>query len=248
VKKQITAIIVDDEPLARLTVRDAISDFPRWRVLAEFENANTLLHDVRLLSPDVIFLDISMPGKSGIEVAMELIALNEPPHIVFITAYDNYAVQAFELYAVDYLLKPFDPIRFSRCIERIQGRPESTCTTNDKTNAYLQKQPIDKLIIKSTGSIRVIEMRDVYWFGANGNYVEVHHRNGCHLHRGSLLHLEESLNKDLFCRVHRQVIIKLDQARELKSISENKNTLRLKNDDWVSVSERYKHAFLARWT
>lgn len=247
-KNQITAIIVDDEPLARLNVRDAICDFPQWRVLAEFENANTLLQEVRLLRPDVVFLDISMPGKTGIEVAKELTALSEPPHIVFVTAFDNYAVQAFDLYAVDYLLKPFDPVRFNRCIVRIQGHPELACTTNDKTNAYLHRRPISKLIIKSTGSIRVIEMSDVYWFGANGNYVEVHHRNGCHLHRGSLLQLEESLDKKLFCRVHRQVIVKLDQAKELKSTSENKNTLLLKNDDWVSVSERYKHEFLARWT
>lgn len=243
----ISAVIVDDENLAQLNIKDALSDYPNWQIQGQFNSAKALFDDLHRIKMDVVFLDINMPHKSGLEIASELLTLPNPPLIAFVTAYDEFALQAFELYAIDYLLKPFDNQRFEQTVKRLELMLRVPQHPQKHVHAFLAKQPLDKLIINSTGSVRVISMQDIYWFGTYGNYVEVHHKQGCHLHRGSLSQLEAHLDLEHFCRVHRQAIVKINAARELKSLTETKNVLVLSNGDEVSVSDTFKQAFVKKW-
>jgi len=243
----VRAMIVDDELPARFNLSEAIAEYPRWQVVCELGSANNIEDDVEKYTPDVIFLDISMPGMSGLDAARSLRKASSKPHIIFVTAYDEFAVQAFELYAVDYLLKPFDNTRFAQCIARIDALLARAHEHTSGLDRYLDGNTLDRLVIKSTASVRVIDINDVMWLKSNGNYIDVHHTHGCHLLRGSLSQLEKHLDGKKFLRVHRQVIIKLNQARELKSLSDDKNILFLANGDSVSVSERYRRKFLEVW-
>lgn len=244
----INAVIVDDEAMARFNIRDAIAEHDNWKVTNEYPTADRFMALCDLNQIDVVFLDISMPGTKGTDAAKWIVNQPQAPLIVFVTAYDDYALQAFELYAVDYLLKPFDSQRFARCVERIEHLHANFSDANQQVDAYLNNRPIDIITIKSTASIRVIKVESIYWICSNGNYVEIHHKQGCHLHRCSLSQLEEHLDPALFCRVHRQSIVKLEHALELKSINENKNLLILSNGDQINVSEHYKPDFIRRWS
>lgn len=243
----IPCLIVDDEPMARLNIRDALSPFSQWQIVGELGSAGELHEQVALRKPAVVFLDIQMPGTSGLDAAKRLVADYPQVHIVFVTAFDNYAIEAFELYALDYLLKPFDNERFEHCLKRAQCAIENQQASHNALQAFVESRPLERLVIRSASSIRVIHLEDVFWFGSNGNYVEIHHKDGCHLHRGSMVQLEKSLAAGQFCRVHRTCIVRLDQAVELKSLSEDKNTLLLANGESVPVSEAYKPGFLDMW-
>jgi len=244
----INAIIVDDEALARLNLIEAIKDHPHWKLVAELSNANRLLETIDAHNADVLFLDIDMPGESGVDAAKKLTKLTTKiPHIVFVTAFDDYAIQAFEFYALDYILKPFDTERFKQCVARVDMLVANQQTFPPNYEHFLNNKYLKKIIIKSTASIRVIDVENIFWLGTNGNYVEVHHTEGCHLHRGSLSNLIDFLDPKVFCRVHRQVVIRIDLARELKSTSDNKNRLVLANGDSVNVSDHYKAELLKFW-
>lgn len=244
----IRAAIVDDEAMARFNIRDAIAEFGNWQVAEEFTTADGFMQRAVLEDIDVVFLDISMPGTQGTDAAKWIIKQPNAPLVVFVTAYDDYALQAFELYAVDYLLKPFDNQRFGRCVERVEYLQKHQALANKQVDAFLCKDPIDLITIKSTTSIRVIKVDAILWICSNGNYVEIHHSQGCHLHRCSLSQLEKHLDPTHFCRVHRQAIVKLEHAMELKSINENKNLLMLSNGEKINVSEHYKPEFIRRWS
>jgi len=246
--KTVNALIVDDEALARLNIREALKDYSHWKLVAELSSTKHLITTVNTHQVDIIFLDINMPGENGINAARKL-ALTDTntPHIVFVTAFDDYAVQAFELYALDYLLKPFDTERFEQCISKAEKFITREQTESSNYRKFLNKEYLDRIVIKSTASIRVIDVEDIFWLGTNGNYVDINHTQGRHLYRSSLSTLLDFLDPTVFCRVHRQVVVRVSQARELKSTSDNKNTLLLVNGDCVSVSERYKNIFLKNW-
>lgn len=243
--KEIKAMIVDDEALARINIRQALEDHEHWNIVAELDNGKELKTILKKYKPDVIFLDIKMPGKSGMALAKELLSLKSCPLIVFVTAYDEYAVNAFELCAFDYLLKPFNDQRFKKTILRLESvlnQPE-----HDKFLQKWQSKQLNsigkltQIIIRSIGSIRIIEIEDVFWFSSNGNYVEVHHKEGMHLHRASLNYLESHLVSDKFCRVHRSAIIKLKEVKELKTMDDNSYVIILSNGNEVKLSSAYKN-------
>lgn len=245
-------IVVDDESMARLNIRDSIQDLTNWHIVAEMENAEELNTVIQATCADLVFLDIQMPGISGLEAARRIQQLANPPLVVFVTAYDEFAIQAFELYALDYLLKPFDNQRFAstveRCISLMTGEAKNRQQQYARHHQFVEKLPVDKLVIRSTASIRVIEFSDIHWIASSGNYIEIHHAQGTHLHRISLSHILRHLPEEHFFRVHRQFVVRIDQARELKSLSENRNILVLANGDKVSVSQSHRDEFLRRWT
>lgn len=246
--KSVNAIIVDDEELARLNLSEAIKKFSHWTVVAELSSSKHLVDTINQHKADVLFLDINMPGESGIDAAKQIaLQAKKVPHIVFVTAFEDFAIQAFELYALDYLLKPFDTERFEQCVSRIDKLVTNETGDLSSYERFLNNEYIDRVVIKSIASIRVIDVENIFWLGTNGNYIEVHHTEGCHLHRGSLSNLLNVLDPVIFCRVHRQAVVNLTHARELKSTSDSKNTLHLANGDNVSVSENYKKALLKHW-
>ncbi len=247
---KINAIIVDDEVLARINVREALKLHPKWHVMTELSDGEQLHTALEYTNPDVIFLDIQMPGENGINIAKKLLQTKTEALIIFITAFNQFAVQAFELYAIDYLLKPFNDKRFAQAITRAEEY--LTC---DQSPSFLKNwqakhlgsdEKIDKIIIRSSGSIRIILIKDIYFFASSGNYVEVHHEDGIHLHRVQLKFLEAKLNPQQFCRVHRSAIVKLSEVKELKSLEDNQYSVLLSNGKSVKVSSTFRANLMSR--
>lgn len=241
------AIIVDDESMARVNLKDALRLHKNWQCVAELSSGEQLLTCISEAGPEVVFLDIKMPGESGLALARELLKLQQPPLVVFVTAYDEHALSAFDLYAVDYLLKPFDSIRFSQCIRRLEsilsGELSST-KAYEEQSAFLNAEPLQKLVIKSASSIRIVEIKDVQWVGACGNYLEIHHTEGRHLFRCSLKQLVTSLPTDQFIQVHRSYVVRTSLAREVHSLQEERFELHLSTGAKVPVGGTYKDRLL----
>ncbi len=240
----INAIIVDDEVLARINIREALKLHPKWHVMTELADGEQLQTALKHTNPDVIFLDIQMPGDNGINIARKLLQAKTKALIIFITAFNQYAVQAFELYAIDYLLKPFNDKRFAQAITRAEEHLTFSQSHNSLKNWQAKHLgtdiKIDKIIIRSSGSIRIISIKDIFFFASSGNYVEVHHEDGIHLHRVQLKFLEAKLNPQQFCRVHRSAIVKLSEVKELKSLEDNQYSVLLSNGKNVKVSSTFR--------
>lgn len=243
----LTTFIVDDEQHCRLNLQDALGAYANWSIIGEYADAKNLTEQVFKSKPDVIFLDVSMPGVNGIDAARYLTQSEHTPIIVFVTAYDQYAVEAFELAAIDYLLKPFDNARFQQCLNRIESLAENKEAHNTSLSVITNQSYLDQLVIRSASSLKVIPVSDITHLISAGNYVEIYHANGCDLHRTSLTSLLSFLNPRLFIRVHRTTIVNINCAQELVSVSESKNKLLLKSGGELPVSEKYKGTFIERW-
>jgi len=243
---RIRAIIIDDEMLARVNIIDSLSRFPNVDIVGEFETGNISIQEIHTLSPDVIFVDIEMPQVNGIELARKLSTYPEPPQIVFVTAYDTYAVQAFELCAIDYLLKPFDNERISETMLRVTSTIEHRKHFDplNQLTHISQHKYLEKIVVKTPGSIRIIDIDEVRWFGSSGNYVEVHHSEGKLLHRVTLAFLEQHIDPDIFIRTHRTAIVRRKIIKQIKTIDDNKHVVVLPNNEHVQLSKTCREALL----
>lgn len=245
--KRVKSIIVDDESLARTNLKKALESFEHWSVIGEFDTGEGVISAVRKCAVDVVFLDIKMPKRDGISIIKGLVELDNPPLVIFVTAYDVYAVEAFEFYALDYLLKPFSDKRFELSIRRAEAALESEQQRGlafRNQRDYVSGAYVDRLAIKSTGSIKVIDVSDVYCFKASGNYVEICYSAGVELHRTSLGFLEEKLNPNQFVRTHRGAIVKITEIRQVNIVDEEKYSITLKNGQTVKLSGTYRQAVL----
>ena len=269
----IPVLIVDDEPLARTNLRHALAAFPRFRVVAECASvpeARTTLAE-RREGPasgserslegndavDVVFLDIRMPTESGLVLARELITRPEPPIIVFVTAHGDFAIEAFETHALDYLLKPVDDTRLTMAVARIeemlqlrQRAAYATAVRDYLTDAGAhspgQSPPyLTRLSVRSVGRIDSIAVDDVRWFGASGNYVELHLAKRVVLHRLTIGALERRLDPRVFLRVHRSAIVRRSDVGVLRVTGDGTYLLQLRSGPQVPVSERYVDAVRA---
>lgn len=211
------AIVVDDEPLARQRIRDLLAA-EDVLVIGECEDGLQALQAISEQHPDLIFLDVQMPGVDG----FELLRLLEPPRpmIIFTTAFEAYAVRAFDEHALDYLLKPIDAARFRESLAR------ATAQTRDDWSerlggllARLERQPqlLRRLVVKTPGRVFFVETRDVDWFEAAGNYVRVHTGGEAHLVRMTMQTLEQRLDPRAFARIHRSTIVNVGRVAELQA-------------------------------
>lgn len=246
----IRVIIVDDEDLARLNIVDSLKQYTDMAIVGEFESGDIPTHILNTLNADVVFIDIEMPHVNGIALAKHLLTLDNKPHIVFVTAYDNYAVQAFDLCAIDYLLKPFDSQRFAQTITRIRSSlQEKIINDNIQQLEHINKKKfLERLIIKTTGAINIVKIEDVIWLSSSGNYVEVHCTQTTYLHRVTLSFLEQHLDPDVFFRTHRTSIVKKNEIKEIRALDENKFSIILANGQSVQLSKRYRDALLLALT
>jgi two-component system LytT family response regulator len=192
----ISAFIVEDEPLARRRLRELIRGVPWLRLLGEAANGREAVAAIDELRPDLVFLDVQLPGLSGINV---LERLNHVPEVIFTTAYDQFAVSAFDLGAVDYLLKPFGADRFTRAIERV--RP-----------ALEQKGPLRRLFVREAGRIVPVRVASIEWLQACDDYVIVHAEGKRYTVNLPLADLEKRLDERIFIRVHRSHVVNLDHV------------------------------------
>lgn len=239
-----TVIIIDDEPLARINLRMLIEKYTDWKIVLELDNGLDVEAYVNQLKPDLIFMDVRMPQRNGISAATGLLSIEDAPFIVFTSAFSDYALQAFELYALDYLLKPFSDDRFKQTLERLKKFSGSN-DTSLKPADYPAKNFLKILIVRSVGLIQVVDLKDVIWFRGCGNYVEVILHNEKYLHRVPMTYLEENLDPNIFSRCHRSAIVRLSSIKEIRSQDDGQFTLTLKNGDTLKLSQTYKETILA---
>jgi len=218
----IRVLLVDDEPLARALLREMLQSDPQAKIVGESVNGHEALAAIREHSPDLLFLDVQMPELGGFEV-LSALGKNEIPNVIFVTAYDEYAVRAFEVNALDYLLKPFDQERFDAAWQRAKAYilQERNGGVDQRILALLEELKagnsyLERLVIKSAGRIYFLETGEIDWIEAEGNYVSVHSGKKSHLLRETISSLEAQLDPRKFVRIHRSSIVRLDRIQELQ--------------------------------
>jgi len=210
----IKTLVIDDEPLARQRIIHWLGKFPEIRVIAECKNGLEAIEQIESRQPDLIFLDIQMPGLSGFEV-LQQVSVTNMPFIIFVTAFDQYALAAFDHHAVDYLLKPLDKQRFAMAIDKVllQFKGRISNTFNDKLRNLLgdyEKQVApyrENFVIKEKGQIKVVHSDDIFWLESEGNYVSLNLQSSHYLYRTSMSTLENKLVPLQFLRVHRGIMV-----------------------------------------
>src|SRR5215213_5500954 len=229
------AIIIDDERLARSELKKLLTDYPEIEVIAEAANAAEGIEKIESLSPDLIFLDIQMPGKTGFDMLAEV---DRAPHVIFTTAYDEYALKAFEVNALDYLLKPIEPKRLSDAIQKLQYEISKE---REGLNGFLNRGPLtenDQVFVKDGERCWFVKLNEIRLFESVGNYAKVFFANNKPLILKSLNALEERLDPRTFFRANRKHIINLRWIEKIEPYFNGGLLLELKGGEKIEVSRR----------
>jgi two-component system LytT family response regulator len=245
---EIRTVIADDEPLARGKLRLLLQSEPDVRLVAECSNGPETIEAVRSHRPDLLLLDVEMPEAGGFEV-LQALSAEETPFVIFTTAYDDYAVRAFEAEALDYLLKPFAEERLHEAIGR--ARQQLTLHKNiispQRLREFLAHAPsrsgfLERLVIKSAGRVVFLNVEEIDWIEAAANYVRIHTGKESHLMRESIGRMAERLDSSRFVRVHRSVIVNVSKIRELQACNSGEHILILRNGKQLPCSRGYRSA------
>ena len=233
---KIRALVVDDEPLARSNLTVLLRLDPELESICECGSGSEALAQIRNSKPDLVFLDVQMPECDGFDV-LEMLGGDLPPAIVFVTAYDQYALRAFEVGALDYLLKPFDNARFERALVRVKEKI-----------AQRKNSPSTKewLAVKSVGQMAFLKISEIDWIEAADYYSCLHVASKTHLLRRSLSELDQELDQAAFCRIHRSTIVNLDRVRGLKLNENGEYEVLLDNGIRLRLSRRYRKQLQSR--
>lgn len=227
---KITTVIVDDEPLARSNLSVLLRRDPNIEIVSECSSAMEAVAIIRTAKPDLVFLDVQMPEHDGFDV-LELLGKDLPPAIVFVTAYDQYALRAFEAGALDYLLKPFDNARFNRALDRAK---QKILTGKDLP------RKLDRLAVKSPGQISFLRIAEIEWIEAADYYACLHVGKRTHMLRRSIAELEQDLDPVIFCRIHRSTIVNLNHVRGLDLNEDGSHELLLNDGTRLRLSRSYR--------
>ena len=229
------AVIVDDEPLARTNIRILLARNPEIEVAGESGSGAEAIEQIRAMQPDLIFLDVQMPEYDGFDV-LEILGSKAPPAVIFVTAYDEYALRAFEAGALDYLLKPFTDDRFDRAVTRAKEKLQQ------------QRKP-ERITVKQGNQVLFVRLEDIDWIEAADYYACLHVGAKSHLVRRSLADLEQDLDPALFRRTHRSAIVNVRRLRALQINRNGDYEALLENGASVPLSRRYRrHLETARHT
>jgi two-component system LytT family response regulator len=234
--EKIRTIIVDDEPLARSNLSTLLRLDPEIEIVSECGSGADAPKEIRKVQPDLLFLDVQMPECDGFDV-LELLGKDVPAAVVFVTAYDQYALRAFEAGALDYLLKPFDDARFGLAVNRAK---QKIARGKD------QPKKLEFLTIKSAGQVAFVSLPEIDWIEAADYYAALHIGARTHLLRRSLSDLEQDLDPSLFCRIHRSAIVNLDRVRGLRSNEDGDYTVLLHNNATLRLSRKYRKQLQSR--
>jgi two-component system, LytTR family, response regulator len=227
-QRKIRAVVVDDEPIARANLKVLLAGDPEVELVSECGSGAEALREIRAKRPDLVFLDVQMPECDGFDV-LEQLGADLPPALVFVTAYDQYALQAFEAGALDYLLKPFDNARFQRTLQRAKDRIGSG-----------RPKRVERLAIKNAGEVLFLKIAEIDWIEAADYYVCLHAGSRAHLLRRSLAEVERELEAGMFCRIHRSAIVNLERVRRLETAADGGAEVVLTTGTRLSVSRRYR--------
>jgi two-component system, LytTR family, response regulator len=228
--EKIRALVVDDEPLARSNIAVLLRADPQIEMVNECGSGAEALAEIRSAKPDLVFLDVQMPECDGFDV-LELLGRDLPPAVVFVTAYDHYALTAFEAGALDYILKPFDNARFNRALDRAKERIRKRNDGSVKSG---------RIAIKSPGEVVFLQTGDIDWIEAADYYACLHVGAKTHLLRRSMSDLEQELDQSLFCRIHRSAIVNLDRVKGLKLNADGEYEVLLDRGARLRLSRRYR--------
>ena len=237
------ALIVDDEPLAREGVALRLQAFQEVEIIGECENGSSALQKILELSPDVVFLDVQMPGMDGFEV-LKAIPEDDLPAVIFITAYEHHALRAFDVYALDYILKPVDDERFERAVRRAlqAADSESKLRIAERVLEMLRQKPggfVSRFPVRVGSRIQLVFTDDIEWIAGAGNYAELHTPGRSHLLRETLNSLEQKLDPSQFLRIHRSKIVRATCIRELVPIDNREYLVRLSDRSEHRSSRTY---------
>ena len=243
---QIRVLLVDDEPLARAMLREMLIDDPDVIIIDEAYNGRHALEAIRRHAPDLVFLDVQMPEVGGFDL-LAAIGHEPSPQVIFVTAYDQYAVRAFEVHALDYLLKPFDRERFDACWQRAKAQilRDRERNTNNQILELLEDlktghQYLERLVVKTGGRIYFVRIDDIDWIEAEGNYVSVHTGKKSHLLRETISNLAAQLDPKHFVRIHRSTVVRLDRIKELQPWFHGEYRVILHDATQLTLSRNYR--------
>jgi two-component system LytT family response regulator len=242
----IRVLLVDDEPLARDMLREMLQGDPQVEIVGESCNGREALEAIRAKTPDLIFLDVQMPEMGGFELLASL-GKGKIPYVIFVTAYDQYAVRAFEVQALDYLLKPFDQERFDVSWQRARAQllRDRNGGMDQRILSLLEElkagnKYLERLVIKAGGRIYFLETSEIDWIEAEGNYVSVHSARKAHLLRETISSLEGQLDPKKFLRIHRSSIVRLDFIQELQPWFHGEYRVILQDGTQLTLSRNHR--------
>ena len=233
---KIRAMVVDDEPLARSNLTVLLRRDPDIALVGECGSGADALKEIRSTKPDLLFLDIQMPECDGFDV-LTMLGRHVPPAVVFVTAYDQYALRAFEAGALDYLLKPFDTRRFERALDRAKQKIAAGKSVPAK---------LERLVVKSAGEVAFVNLSEVDWIEAADYYAALHVGPKTHLLRRSMAELEQDLDAEVFCRIHRSTIVNLERVQGLKLGEDGDYRVLIQNGPELRLSRRYRKQVQSR--
>lgn len=232
----IKALIIDDEELARELIKNYLKNQEDIRIIGECENGFEGARQIADLKPDLVFLDIQMPKLNGFEM-LEL--TDDPPEIIFITAHNDFAIRAFEMNAVDYLLKPYSQERLLAAIRKAAERIR-TGKFSDEKIIQLVHQPLteklERIVVKSGSKIKVIPIDKIIYLEAQDDYIMIYTDEGKHLKQGTMKYYEDHLDETKFIRVHRSFIVRMDQVVQLEPYAKDNYIIKLKNGSSLKIS------------
>jgi two-component system, LytTR family, response regulator len=234
--RKIRTLIVDDEPLARSNLIVLLRLDPEIEMVSECGSGMEAVAEIRSKKPDLVFLDVQMPESDGFDV-LELLGRDLPPGVIFVTAYEQYALRAFEAGALDYLLKPFDNARFDRALGRAKERI-----------AHYKGLPrkMERLAIKNAGQVSFVKISEIDWIEAADYYACLHVKARTHLLRRSMTELDQELDQTVFCRIHRSTIVNLDRVQGLELSEDGEYDVRLDTGARLRLSRRYRKQLQGR--
>ena len=246
---KIRALVVDDEPIARMGVRRELERDAEVEIAGECANGRDAVSFIRERRPDLVFLDLQMPELDGFGV-VEQVGVELMPTVVFVTAFDEFALKAFELHALDYVLKPFDGERFQTALRRAkaQARLASAAGLDERLLALLRdarggggREPhLERVVVKSAGRVFFLGVAEIDWIEAAGNYVRLHAGRESHLVQGTMSRLEGRLDPKLFLRVHRSAIVNITRIKELHPLFHGEYLIKLANGGELTSGRGYR--------
>ena len=243
---KIRALIVDDEPLARRRIKSLLAHDSSVEVIGECSDGYKAVSCISELTPDLVFLDVQMPAMDGFEV-IKTIGPERMPTVIFVTAYDQYALKAFEVNALDYLLKPFDRSRFQKTLERAKSmiRRMQNGDVNNQLLSLLgelrrEHGILDRIIIRSGGRVVFLRVEEIDWMSTVGNYVRLHVGRDSHLMRETMTGMEAKLNPDRFMRIHRSTMVNLDRVKEVQPWAKGEYVVIMRDGTRLIMSRRYR--------
>jgi two-component system, LytTR family, response regulator len=251
--KNIRTLIVDDEPIARRGIRQQLRPEADVEIIGECANGQEAVAAIRKQSPDLIFLDVQMPLLDGFGV-VNAIGVDNLPAVVFVTAYDEHAIRAFEVNALDYLLKPIDHDRFQKTLTRVRRQIDGANTEplQQKLESLLQHLEESKIenqrakysgrvAIKESSRVFFLSVDEIDWINAQGNYIQIHTAGSAHLLRETMKGIESKLDPEKFLRIRRSTIVRIERIKELQPLFNGEYAVLLRNGTQLTSSRRYRH-------